>query len=132
MVLGGEMGRKKAEPHGNHGNCVRAIANELKRHKWNVKANLEDWEKPSQIGGFIPDIEARKGCLRRICEVATEEMFEGDRERYIELKNYCDEYDFHFYIVDKDGKRRQIDPQTFGKRQIRSPENSQDGNPSQQ
>jgi hypothetical protein len=48
--------------------------------------------------------------------VATEEMFEGNKERYIEFRNYCDEYDFHFFIVDKDGKRRQIDPETFGKK----------------
>ena len=63
-----------------------------------------------------PDIEAKKGFLKRICEVTTEEIFEGDKERYVEFKNYCDEYDFHFYIVDKDGKRRQIDPTKFGKK----------------
>ncbi len=43
-------------------------------------------------------------------------MFEDNKERYIEFKNYCDEYDFHLYVVDKDGKRRQIDPETFGKK----------------
>jgi hypothetical protein len=48
--------------------------------------------------------------------VLTEETFEGDKERYIEFKNYCDEYDFHFCTVDKDGKRKQIDPKTIGKK----------------
>ena len=110
------MGKKKAEAQDNHDECVRAIADELKKDKWEVKANLEGWEKPAEIKGITPDIEAKKGCLKRICEVATEEMFGGDRERYIELKNYCDEYDFHFYVIDKDGKRRQIDPKTFGKK----------------
>ena len=81
-----------------------------------MKAVLEGWEKPSEIRGSVPDIEAKKGCLRRICQVATEEMFEVDKERYIEFRNYCDEYDFHFFIVGKDGKRRQIDPKTFGKK----------------
>ena len=66
----------------------------------------------------VPDIEAKKGGLKRICEVVTEEMFKGDKQKYIELKNYCDEYDFHFYIIDKDGKRRQIDPETFGKNNL--------------
>jgi hypothetical protein len=48
--------------------------------------------------------------------VLTEKDFEGDKERYIEFKNYyCDEYDSHFYVVDKNGTRRQIDPKSFGK-----------------
>ena len=46
----------------------------------------------------------------------TPEMFEGNEEKYLEVKNYCDEYDFRMYVVDKDGKRRQIDPETFGKK----------------
>ena len=109
--------KKKSSGQSSHDDCVRAIADELKKDKWEVKANLKDWEKPSKLGASLPDIEAKKnGCLRRICEVATEDMFEGDKERYLELRNYCDEYDFHFYVVDKDGKRRQIDPATFGKK----------------
>ena len=107
---------KKRVERKEHDECVRVIADELKSDKWEVKASLEGWDKPSRIGEFTPDIEAKKkGCLSRICEVVSEELFEGDRERYIELKNYCDEYDFRFYVVDRDGKRRQIDPATFKK-----------------
>jgi len=109
--------KKKADERKSHDECVREVAAELKQDKWDVKANVEGAEKPSKIGAFTPDIEAtKKGCLRRICEVVTEKDFGGDKERYIEFKNYCDEYDFHFYIVDKDGKRRQIDPKTIGKK----------------
>ena len=102
----------------SHDACVRAVAEELKRDNWNVKADLEGYEKPTEIGkGYLPDIKAEKeGCLTRICEVATPEMFEGNKERYIDFKNYCDEYDFHFYVVDKEGKRKQIDPETIGKK----------------
>jgi hypothetical protein len=111
------MVKKKAEEQKSHDECVRTVADELKKDRWEVKANLQGWEKPPKIGAFTPDVIAKKkGCLSRICEVATEEMFKGDRERYIEFKNYCDEYDFHFYIVDKNGKRREIDPETFGKK----------------
>ena len=110
------MRKKKSEKQTNHDACVREIANELRKDNWTVKASLEGCEKPSKIGESTPDIEAKKGCLKRICEVATEDMFEGDKERYIEFKNYRDEYDFHFYIVDKDGKRREIDPKSFGKK----------------
>jgi len=112
------MPEKKGKPQTNHDACVRAVADELKRDNWAVKANLEGYEKPSAIGkGYRPDVQAeKKGCLTRICEVATPEMFEGNMQRYLEFKNYCNEYDFHMYVVDIDGKRRQIDPQTFGKK----------------
>ena len=110
------MVKKKAAEQKGHDECVREIVDELKRDHWDVKANVEGEEKPAKIGGFTPDIEARKGCLGRICEVLTEKDFKGDKQRYIEFKNYCDEYDFHFYVIDKEGKRRQIDPKTFGKK----------------
>jgi hypothetical protein len=100
----------------SHDACVREIADELKRDQWDVKANVEGEEKPAKIGGFTPDIEAQKGCLRRVCEVLTEKDFRGDKQRYIEFKNYCDEYDFSLYVIDKDGNRRKIDPETFGKK----------------
>jgi hypothetical protein len=109
---------KKSKSQENHDSCVMAVAEELKRDNWNVKANLEGYEKPSTIAeSYVPDVQAeKKGCLTRICEIATPEMFEGNKGRYIEFKNYCDEYDFHMYVVDKDGKRQQIDPRTFGKK----------------
>jgi hypothetical protein len=112
------MTEKKSKNQDSHDACVMAVAEELKRDNWSVKADLKGYEKPSMIGkGYLPDIEAeKKGCLTRICEVATPDMFEGDKEKYVELKNYCDEYDFHMYVIEKDGTRRQIDPQSFGKK----------------
>jgi hypothetical protein len=112
------MTEKKNKSQENHDACVRAVADELKRDNWKVKADLEGYAKPPLIGKeYLPDIHAEKeGCLTRICEVATPEMFEGNKSRYIDFKNYCDEYDFHFYVIDKDGKRKQIDPETFGKK----------------
>ncbi len=98
---------------------MRALRLLLNGDNWKVKADLEGYEKPSPIGkDYLPDVQAeKKGCLTRICEVVTPEMFEGNKEKYLEVKNYCDEYDFRMYVVDKDGKRKQIDPETFGKRQ---------------
>lgn len=105
----------KKESSDSHDACVLAIAEELKKDKWEVKADLEGWGKPSLQGATVPDIEAKKpGCLTRICEVATPEMFKGNKERYIDLQNYCDEYDFHFYIV-KDGKHVEVNPQDLAK-----------------
>ncbi len=109
---------KKNKSQEDHDSCVMAVAEELKRDNWTVKANLEGYEKPSMIAeSYVPDVQAeKKGCITRICEIVTPEMFEGNKERYMEFKNYCDEYDFHMYVVDKDGKRQQIDPRTFGKK----------------
>ena len=112
------MMEKKNKNQDSHDVCVMAVAEELKRDNWTVKADLQGYEKPPMIGkGYLPDVQAeKKGCLTRICEVATPEMFEGDKEKYVELKNFCDEYDFHMYVVDKDGTRRQIDSQSFVKK----------------
>ncbi len=105
------MSKKQAQPHDA---CVLAIAEELKKDHWEVKANLEGWNKPSKVGPYIPDVVANKeGCLTRICDVATPEMFNGDEKRYRELHNYCAEYDYHFYIVGKDGKKERIDPRSL-------------------
>ena len=99
----------------SHDACVLAVAEQLKKEKWDVKADLEGWGKPSKQGATVPDIEATKsGCLTRICEIATPEMFEGNKERYIDLQNYCDEYDFHFYIV-KNGKQVEVNPKDLAK-----------------
>lgn len=110
------MVKKKTVEQKKHDESVRYLAEELKADKWDVKANMEGAKKPSSIGTFTPDIEATKGGLRRICQVVTEKDFKGDKDAYIEFKNYCDEYDFHFYVVDKDGKRREVDPRTLGEK----------------
>jgi hypothetical protein len=93
--------------------CVLAVAEELKKDNWEVKANVEGYSKPSKVGPLVPDIVAqKKGCLKRICQIATPEMFDGNKDRYHEFKDYCDEYDFHFYIVEKNGTRKEVDPQS--------------------
>jgi hypothetical protein len=107
---------KKKKNEETRDTCVLAIAEELKKDKWEVKANLDGWNKPENVGPIVPDVVAhKKGCLTRLCQVATEEMFQGDKARYVEFKNYCDEYDYKFYII-KDGKRQEIDPRNLAKK----------------
>ena len=105
----------KEESSQSKNSCVLELAKELKKDKWEVKANLEGWNKPSTYGSTVPDIEAKKeGCLTRICEVVTEEMFAGNRAQYQDLKNYCDEYDFHMYVV-KNGQRVELNKNELSK-----------------
>ena len=111
------MKQKKPEESSNNDSCVRELAEEMKKDNWKIKADLPGFEKPKKIGDFQPKLEAnKKGCMSRICEVVTEEMFQGNKQRYQEVKNYCDEYDFHMYVVGKDGKRKEIDPKTLSKK----------------
>ena len=109
------MGKKKTIEYKTHDESVRRLSEELEKENWEVKAKLEGTEKPPRIGIFTPDILATKGDLKRICQVLTEKDFHGNKKRYLDFKAYCDEYDFHFYVVDKNGKRRQIDPGDLGK-----------------
>jgi hypothetical protein len=43
-------------------------------------------------------------------------MFEGYKQRYLEVKHYCENYDLHMYIIETDGNRREIDPTTLKKK----------------
>jgi hypothetical protein len=104
-----ETAKKKPEEPNTHDECVRTIAEDLKKDNWLVKANSEGWEKPSEIGGVIPDVVAHKGCLKRICQIVSEEDFAGDKANYRDFRNYCREYDFQLYVIDKQGKPKPVD-----------------------
>ena len=110
------MPTKKSEKSDNHDECVRNIAEDLKKDNWLVKANTEGWEKPSEVGGVIPDVMAHKGCLKRICQVVSVNDFEGNKAKYRDFKNYCEEYDFQLYVVGKNGKLSPVDPENFTKK----------------
>lgn len=99
---------KKSEAE-NREACVRIIAEDLKKDNWLVHANAKGYEKPSEIGGVVPSVVAHKGCLKQICHVVTEEDFEGDKSSLRDFKNFCREYDFHLYVVDKNGKPKQVE-----------------------
>jgi len=44
-----------------HDNTVLRSAEWYKGQGYKVKADLPGWEKPKKIGGFIPDLIAKKG-----------------------------------------------------------------------
>jgi len=109
------MARKKPEGRNTHDECVRNIAEDLKKDNWLVKANTEGWERPSEIGGVIPDVTAHKGCLKRICQIVSEKDFEGNKTQYRDFKNYCKEYAFQLYVIGKNGKLNPVDTQALTK-----------------
>ena len=48
------MTEKKTKSEENHDACVRAVAEELKRDNWLVKADVEGYEKPSEVSQRLP------------------------------------------------------------------------------
>ena len=110
------MAKQKSEEPDIHDECVRTIAEDLKKDNWLVEANTQGWKTPSEIGGVIPDVLAHKGCLKRICQIVNEKDFEGNKTHYRDFKNYCKEYDFQLYVIGKNGKLNPIDPKTLTKK----------------
>ena len=99
-----------SKPAGDsHAACVRTIAEDLKKDNWLVKANMEGYEKPTVVGGVVPDVMAHKGCLKRICQVVTKKDFDGDERNWRDFKNYCKDYDFTLFVIDEKGKPKPVD-----------------------
>lgn len=101
--------KKKSGSRNPREACVRNIAEDLKKDNWLVKANTEGWEKPSAVGGVVPDVMAHKGCLKRICQVVTKKDFEGNEANWRDFKNYCKDYDFQLFVIDEKGKTKPVD-----------------------
>lgn len=66
-----------------HNRRVKQIAVRLTRQKWNVKADLPGYSKPSPIGKDkrVPDVEATKYGHRKIIEVETPDTVNKDRKQ---------------------------------------------------
>lgn len=95
------------EKQSDHDKCVESLAIDWKNDGWLVKADLEDWDKPSKIGDFIPDIEAKKRILTRICEIETDDTFEDHTKQWETFKKYCNASEtdyFRLYIAKEDRK----------------------------
>ncbi|HJX34491.1 MAG TPA: hypothetical protein VJ373_04875 [Desulfatiglandales bacterium] len=71
---------------------VRRIAERLKRQGFNVKADVEGFQKPSTFGGLRPDVVAGKGAQRKIYEVETKDSVDTTRneKQKIEFRNVAD------------------------------------------
>jgi hypothetical protein len=60
---------------------VRKIANKLKKQGYEVQADLPGLPKPKTIGGFRPDVVAKKGIKRKIYEVETPDSVNNSRDQ---------------------------------------------------
>ena len=79
-----KIGQKK------HDNTVLKSAEWYENQGFKVKADLPGWEKPKKIGGFIPDLIAKKGKKEIIKEIETKDTNNKDVEQHKAFKEYTE------------------------------------------
>lgn len=74
------MARNK-KSQSKHDREVVRIATELENKGFKVKADIPGYSQPSTIGGYRPDVVAKKGKQRRIIEVETPDSVDSARDQ---------------------------------------------------
>lgn len=63
-----------------HDQRVKKEARKLERQGFEVQADISGFAKPETIGGYRPDVVAKKGRQRKIVEVETPESVDSARD----------------------------------------------------
>jgi hypothetical protein len=63
-----------------HDREVQKQANEYKRKGYQVAADLPGFSKPTTIGGYRPDVKAKKGRKEVVVEVETTDSVDSTRD----------------------------------------------------
>ncbi len=71
-----------------HDEGVFKSATWYKNRGFKTFADLPGWEKPKSIGGFIPDLIARKGKREIVVEIETKNTANIDMEQQEAFENY--------------------------------------------
>ena len=71
-----------------HDEGVLRSAKWYKNHGFKTEADLPGWNKPKKIGGFIPDLIAKRGKKEVILEYETENTNELDKDQQKAFKEY--------------------------------------------
>ena len=94
-----------------HDKCVEDKVKLWKKDGYIVFADIEGWNKPPEIEGYIPDVVARKHGTARICEIETEDTLEAHRPQLETFKRYADNLQgatFWLFIAQDDGKCKYV------------------------
>ena len=78
-----KIGQKK------HDEGVKRSAEWYKKQGFKVKSDLPGEKKPKKIGGFIPDIIAKKGAAEVIIEIETKQSANTDKEQQQAFRDYA-------------------------------------------
>ncbi len=82
------MNKRTKTGQKKHDESVLRSAEWYKKHGFITKADLPGWNKPKKIGGFIPDLIAKKGKKEIILEVETKNTDKSDAEQQEAFKEY--------------------------------------------
>lgn len=63
-----------------HDAKVKQIAKKLENQGYKVKADISGYSQPNTIGGYRPDVVAKKGKQRKIVEVETLDSVDSARD----------------------------------------------------
>jgi len=84
------MNERKKAGQKKHDESVLRSAEWYKKYGFTTKADLPGWKKPKKIGGFIPDIIAKKGKKEIILEVETKNTDKSDTDQQKAFKKYSE------------------------------------------
>jgi len=73
-----------------HDQAVLNSANWYEGKGFKVKADLPGWEKPKTMGGFRPDMIAKKGKKEVVLEVETKKSLGKDKKQCEAFTEYTD------------------------------------------
>ncbi|MEA3494343.1 MAG: hypothetical protein U9R38_08200 [Candidatus Margulisiibacteriota bacterium] len=84
------MPKRSKKGKSNHDKAVSRSAEWYKGQGFKVKADIKGWKKPKTIGGYIPDLIAKKGKKEIVLEVETPQTVEKDHDQWQAFKEYAD------------------------------------------
>ena len=84
------MNKRTKTGQKKHDDSVLRSAEWYKKNGFITKADLPGWKKPKKIGGFIPDIIAKKGKKEIILEVETKNTGKSDADQQKAFKKYSE------------------------------------------
>lgn len=83
------MNQRSKRGQKKHDDSVRRSVDWHKRHGFSVKADLPGEAKPKTIGGFRPDIIAKKGKKEKVIEVETKATMSRDKKQHQAFRDYA-------------------------------------------
>jgi len=82
------MSKRTKTGQKKHDESVLRSAGWYKKHGFRTNADLPGWNKPKKIGGFIPDLIAKKGKREIILEVEPKNTNKSDTDQQKAFKKY--------------------------------------------
>lgn len=92
------MAKRTPRQQSKHDQSVKRTADAYKARGYRVKADIPGYKKPDKIGGHIPDVDAKKGAVRKIVEVETSDSLKKDIKQQEALKKYADKHGADFSV----------------------------------